>query len=287
MVAYLLKALSEKQIAVVSRGYGRKSTGAIKVSETVNPRQVGDEIAMLKDKFPDVAMYVSERRKSGIDLALSDNPQLQVILLDDAYQHRSVHRDVDILLTSFQKPFTRDFIIPVGRLREPRSSAKRASAVVVTKCPHRITRDALESLKIEISRYTTAPVFFSKPLHGQPRQVFGKSPDSGRQIVLVTGIVQAEILNDHLRRAGYDVVKHFEYPDHHWFNKSDIQKISDVASGSGASIFTTEKDWQRMKLWCDLDTFADLSVYVIPFEHSIVNEEEFSRFITNAFSRVQ
>ncbi|MBX2896182.1 MAG: tetraacyldisaccharide 4'-kinase [Cyclobacteriaceae bacterium] len=243
MIEYLIRLLSPHyKIATLSRGYGRSTSGFRLANSNDNARTLGDEPYQLFKKFePDIYVAVGEQRALAIPTILNECPDVEVILLDDAFQHRAVIPQFSILVTDFQKPFFKDQLLPMGRLRENRSGAARADVVVVTKCTASENK-ILDEVRKSILRYTPKPVFFSAIKYAQPIPMSpGKTitPD----VVLVTGIGNAKPFVKHIAQQ-YNVLKHFSFKDHHRYSKQELNKINEVAGVN--SIITTEKDMVKL-----------------------------------------
>lgn len=286
-IEYLIRLLKENSaIAVLSRGYGRQTKGIIIADEAANADIIGDEPMQFYRKFGDkVPVIVGEERVFAIPYLLEDFPDTQAILLDDAYQHRQLRASFQILLTDYNRPFYTDFLLPTGRLREARVGAKRADAIVVSKCPPRLSEQERRQIKQSIKAYSApeTPIFFSYIRYGNP-VMMGMKPWS-QKIVAVTGIAQYQPFIDYLNTQG-NVVKHLEFKDHHRYTSNDIEKILEEAGD--ACIVMTEKDavkWEeeeKRALW------EQKSVYYLPIEVGFIEEEaQFQQLITMHISEFQ
>lgn len=240
-VEHLLHQHNANTTAVLSRGYGRKTKGYIEVYPDDVPERVGDEPLLLKRLHQEVVVVVCENRQLGVDTIKKRHPHIELVILDDAFQHRRVNPARSILLTTWQHPFFKDHLLPLGNLREHRKGAKRASEIVVTKCPKDIGEDEKALFIKHIRRYTSAPVRFSATSYGPWRCVHGK-PDRTESITLVTGIANPQPLLDHLQSKSVRVT-HLPFPDHYLFEQKDVYTIRKQQSDA---ILTTEKDWVRM-----------------------------------------
>lgn len=240
----------EFKTAILSRGYGRKSKGFVRVLTTSKSTTVGDEALYYKTRFQDhVEVAVCEKRVDGAEKLLEYDPLLDVIVLDDAYQHRHIARDVNILLTDFNYPFHEDYVLPSGRLREFRSGKDRADVVIVTKCPDDITSEQKDQFKKRMKLNAPTTVCFSKIVYGR-LVPFGNALtfDLPENIVLVTGIANPAPLEKHLSKIA-DVTS-INFADHHDFTTSDIQRIHnlfDTFAQQKKCIVTTSKDYVRLK----------------------------------------
>ena len=180
MIEYLIRLLKDRvKLATISRGYGRKTKGFIMASEKETARTIGDEPLQFYRKFKDeVFVTVCEERILAVPEVLSEHEEVSLFLLDDAYQHRKIGRDLNILLTTFEEPFFRDHVVPLGRLREERAGASRADLIVVTKCPEGIGDTEKQWFTREVKNYAgDKPVFFSRVSYGQPEHALGPEID--------------------------------------------------------------------------------------------------------------
>lgn len=248
MIEYLVKLLLPRyKIAILSRGYGRNTKGLRFASPSDNADTVGDEPFQCYRKFGDrVTVAVGEDRAFAIPHILQKGPT-DVILLDDAFQHRSVDPQLSILLTDCQSPFYEDRILPVGNLRESRSGAARSHAVVVTKCPQGLSEETMMTMEHSIRRYAPGvPVFFTRLQYGTPVG-FGQDKSLSPHIVLVSGIGNALPL-EHFVQSDYKLIRHFEFRDHHRFRAKDIVSIHEFCRNQPqpVSILTTEKDMVKL-----------------------------------------
>jgi tetraacyldisaccharide 4'-kinase len=261
-VEYLVRLLRDRQTAILSRGYKRQTTGFVLADEQATAATVGDEPFQYYQEFKGLTVAVCEDRVSGIRHILRLFPATEVILLDDAFQHRPVQARWNILLTDYNRLFYQDAVLPAGRLRESRAGARRADMVVVSKCPEHLPAVAQSQISARIRQYTHSgvPVFFSYYLYREAVP-FGSAGQCGREIGLITGIARPEPLLRHLEKAGFRVLRHFNFPDHHTYKQQDIQEFSNfVASAGQVSLLTTQKDWTRL-----LDPAFREQVQSLPF----------------------
>jgi tetraacyldisaccharide 4'-kinase len=185
MTAYLLnRLLPVKKSGVLSRGYRRKSTGYMEVTEFTAVSETGDEPKLIKQKFPHAMVAISESRALGIATMIHENPELELVILDDAYQHRQIVAGLSLLLTEYAHPFSRDRLLPAGRLREPVAGSKRADGIIVTKCPHvTLTVEERNQLALELATFHPQPVFFSYLKYGEPYHI----SDSAKKYLMKAG----------------------------------------------------------------------------------------------------
>lgn len=283
----------QSEIALISRGYGRRTKGLREVNVNDLPAQSGDEPIQIKKKFPDVHVLVDEKRVRAIQYVQETYPNTGLIILDDAFQHRSVKATINIVLTSFNGIFYNDYLLPVGNLREFRRNVNRADILVVTKVPIDINPDYRNEMMSKISKYFLKDVFFSGLKYGE--EIFPKSYNEplnkNTSVVLVTGIANPSSLLLYLNVRAQSVV-HLKYPDHHQFNSNDVENIvkaySDVLN-EGKVLVTTEKDWTRLR---EFEVqLKEVNLLIIPVKISFGNEDQlFSKTIsdkiTNRYSTV-
>ena len=265
MIAYLASLLkSEYKVGVLSRGYGRKTSGYLEVKLDHTARDVGDEPLQFKQNFPNLKTVVCEDRRTGIERMKSE---VDIILLDDAFQHRKVKAGFNILLTPFDDLYLDDFLLPMGRLRESRNGAARADIIVVTKCPENPPYAKLQEIQFRMNLRPDQKVYFSRI--GYSDTIFGKTESQplaylqDKPFTLVTGIAKPGPLVTFLEEKGFPF-KHERFPDHHDFSEAEIQKLSEKEI-----ILTTEKDYMRLQP--KLDKFA---LYYLPINTIVLNEQQ-------------
>lgn len=244
---YLIRLLSERyNVATLSRGYKRKSKGFLLADANSNANTLGDEPFQFHQKFPDIRVAVDADRKNGIENLLALSPRPEVILLDDAYQHRRVEAGFYILLTAYGDLYADDFVLPAGNLREGRSGAKRANVIIVTKCPPILPETEQARIMKKLKPQTRQKVYFTCIDYDDA--VYSATGEKSLAVVkdipklLVAGIAKPKPFFDYLRNAG-DLA--LTFPDHHDFSEkelADIEKQSD-----NKIIITTEKDYMRLK----------------------------------------
>jgi tetraacyldisaccharide 4'-kinase len=245
MVEYLVNLLSEKySIAILSRGYGRTTHGFLLAEKHDDATTIGDEPFQYFRKYGSrVTVVVCESRVEGITRLLKKKPATQVILLDDAFQHRAVKPLFSILLTDFSKPFVTDYLLPMGRLREARLGSARADVMIVTKCIG-LSDEKENELKIKLNLYAgSKPVFFSGIRYQAPKAMEGDR-SMNKNIVLVTGIANGKPVADYVS-SRFQLMYHFNFSDHHQYSIEDITTIQ-MKTNSGAHILTTEKDLVKL-----------------------------------------
>ncbi|WP_034062048.1 tetraacyldisaccharide 4'-kinase [Lacinutrix jangbogonensis] len=273
MVEYLIRLLKQDyNLATLSRGYGRKTKGFVLASADSSAEKIGDEPFQFYNKFKDsVTVVVDENRQNGISMLRNIKTQPNLIILDDAFQHRKVAAKLNILLTTYSNLYSSDFVLPTGNLREPKQGANRAQIIVVTKCPIDLATDKKKVIEGRLKPETHQKVFFSSISYAS--EVIGKQDEIAinklLQFTLVTGIANAEPLVRFLRNEGL-VFNHLEYSDHHNFSKKDIETIS-----KSNLIITTEKDYVRLISEGSLTS----KLYYLPIKIVFDKQEEFDELV--------
>jgi tetraacyldisaccharide 4'-kinase len=288
MVEYLVRLLSvQGHVATLSRGYGRKTKGMRVAGEMDNAATLGDEPFQLYKKFSGkVIVTVGEERALAVPVIVDRFPQTNVILMDDAYQHRRVTPAMSILLTDFNRPFYNDYLMPTGYLREARKGASRADAVVVTKCPDGISEEKLMQVESQIRQYVQRPVFFSTIRYENPLPFGGHREKLKEKVILVSGIANPAPLKNYVA-SNFILVKHVALRDHHTYGLSDIEKIKElVGDNNDVSILTTEKDMVKIAQ-DNLKTLVEtLPFFYIPMEVSFIkSKSDFDEMIKNTLTR--
>lgn len=248
-IEYLIRLLQERYaLATLSRGYGRKTKGYVLATAQTKMSDLGDEPFQFHSKFPEITVAVDENRVEGITNLLQLDKSPEVILLDDAYQHRKVKADYYILLTAYDELFVNDWVVPVGNLRETRKGAQRSDVVVVTKCPVDISQKEMNAITTRINKYTDSPVFYSTVAYDEKLYSSDTSillNDLAKEsCLIVAGIAKPHPFVDYIKQGndGHEVLL---FPDHHNFSESDIEAI--LARAKGRKIITTEKDYMRLQ----------------------------------------
>ena len=280
MTIYLSNLLkNDFQVQILSRGYGRKTSGYIEVTEDSTSDDVGDEPLLYKKRFKsEITVSVAEKRSLGANELLKIQTKNALLLLDDAFQHRSVNAGFSILLTPFQQIFSSDFLLPVGNLREAKCGANRADCIVITKCPESI-ESAHKNRIIECMQKYSKPIFFSTIEYGELIS-FGAKRTSFETVLLVCGIAQPETLIIELRK-NYKV-EVLLFADHHNFDSSDIKEIHqkfNTFALENVAIITTEKDYVRLQTKLTAEELENYPWYYLPIELKIENEDEFNLLI--------
>ncbi|MEO1050109.1 MAG: tetraacyldisaccharide 4'-kinase [Bacteroidota bacterium] len=271
MVEYLIRLLKDKyKVATLSRGYGRRSRGFRIAGEEDSSKTLGDEPYQFYEKFKhEVHVTVGEERALAIPQILFEREDTEVIILDDAYQHRTVKPGLSILLTEYQQPFYDDYVMPAGRLRESRRGAKRADIVVVTKCPKDVSPDSFIDYRKHIQHYTgnDTLIAFAGIKYHEPVRLFGTVEWNSR-VLLFSGIAKSHLLKEYVS-SNYDLIEHKVYGDHYAYSVREAEKIRDwyeTHRANDAVILTTEKDMVKL---LDPEVKAlleDLPLFYLPIE---------------------
>ena len=293
MVEYLIRLLdANTNIATLSRGYKRKTKGYILAGENETVVTIGDEPVQYLQKFKYINVAVCENRREGIRHMIKDIPELEIVILDDAFQHRYVKPELSILVTDYFKLFTKDWLLPFGHLREHISGRKRADIIVVTKTPRIFSPIVRKQLLEEIKPYPGQLVCFSY-INYLPFELvyasncrYSAKNENVYSIVMVTGIGNPGPMQEYLRRMCTDL-ELIEFPDHHEFNEKDLLLIKDKFKNLPTKrkiIVTTEKDAKRLQNAEAGAILGDLPVFYTPinFEFHPADKMQFDEAILAA-----
>jgi len=284
-VEYLIRLLHDKmRVAVLSRGYKRKSRGFLVADKDTPMRLIGDEPFQMKQKFPDVTVAVDKKRTHGISLLTSgqaDGNAPDVILLDDAFQHRHVKPGINILLVDYHRLIIYDKLLPTGRLREPLKGKDRADIVIVTKCPKDLKPMDYRVIIKAMNLFPYQHLFFSTLDYEPLRPVFKskatKSLDSLKQenILLLTGIASPRQMSEDLKPLAGSITP-LTFGDHHHFKRKDIRRINDFFESmpEPKCIVTTEKDAARLVSIDGLSDAVKTHLYALPLRISFMLNQE-------------
>ena len=277
MTEYLIRLFkADNKLATLSRGYGRKTKGYHLATAKDTAEIIGDEPAQFKQKFPDVTVAVCEDRVNGIKQLI---PNHNLILLDDAYQHRAVKPGLSILLFDYNTIYEPQLILPAGNLREPFGGRWRADITIITKCPENLTEDQQQKIAYIIMPLPYQQLYFTTIAYQQLQDMSGI--ENGAQIenditvFLLTGIANPQPLLQHLKHHTRNIIHH-NYPDHHQFTLKNISKLADEFEASPAEkkiIITTEKDAQRLRVHALLPIVNKLPILVIPIGVKFLNND--------------
>ncbi|WP_448700291.1 tetraacyldisaccharide 4'-kinase [Mucilaginibacter sp. AW1-3] len=287
MTEYLIHLFkSDYKLATLSRGYGRKTKGFLTATATATAAQIGDEPSQFKHKFRDITVAVCEKRVIGVENLKADH---DLIILDDAYQHRAVKPGFSILLFDYSRVFEPHFLLPAGNLREPFGGRKRADVIVVTKCPVQLSGIRKEKIKARINPFANQQLFFAGINYGALQDMSGNSSgltiDTNTTVFLLTGIANPLPLVNELEKRSKQVIHH-NYPDHHPYTLKNITKLADDFKGCAAQkklVITTEKDAQRLGEQALQHTVKQLNILVLPIQIGFLDGEgqQFDQTIKN------
>lgn len=268
MVEYLISLLKDDyRVATLSRGYKRSTQGFHLLKGDETALEVGDEPLQFKTKFPEVPVAVDEKRVHGIESLLSlENPP-EIILLDDAFQHRKVAAGFYIILTPYNNLYIEDYVLPTGNLREPRSGAKRAQVVVVTKCPPDLGAKEKDKIREKLRIRPGQELYFSKIVYSTTAISVSGNVDfkyfREKSFTLITGIANPGPLVEFLKEQGLSF-EHLSFPDHHNFTGSEIKLLQ-----SRSLVLTTEKDFMRLK-----KSISREKLFYLPIKTELFTENE-------------
>ncbi len=274
-IEYLVRLLQyQYRVATMSRGYKRHTQGFLLANAASNALRIGDEPMQYHLKFPELVVCVAEERMTGIPTLLQKRPDVDVILLDDAFQHRSVKAGFSILVTDYSAPFYKDFVLPFGSLREGRKAYQRASVIIVSKCPLGITLVEAKAIEANINPLPTQKVFFTGIDYGMPYNFATNEiiDVTGKNIILVCGIAKPAPMVDFLKQHAADIHT-LTYKDHHYFVSADLEEIKAAYTNWGVEnkmIVTTEKDAARLQLHQAKLTDMGLDIVVLPITVSVL-----------------
>jgi tetraacyldisaccharide 4'-kinase len=296
MVEYLIELLHPRfEIATLSRGYKRKTKGYAVANANTTALDIGDEPMQFHSKFPNVAVAVGEERLVAIPQLLHDKPTLDVIILDDAFQHRSVNAGLNILLTEYSNLYTNDFFMPTGDLRDEWASAKRSHIIIVTKCPADLSEEKKNKIITELKPLKRQYVFFTTIKYGMPYHIREKNKikiTQNLEVFLVCGIANPKPIKELLLEKAKTYYQK-NYNDHHIFTIDDLQEIKskfDEIDAENKLILTTEKDAVRLLKFDE--QLENLPLYVLPIKHEFMfnDGKKFDELAINfikSYSRVK
>jgi tetraacyldisaccharide 4'-kinase len=274
------------ETATLSRGYGRKTNGFRIAAEADTADTLGDEPLQLYRKYGrQVRVCVGERRADAIRTLKAHHPKTKRVLLDDAFQHRAVRPHLNLLLMDFNRPFYIDQPFPAGRLRERRRGARRADALIVTKCPAILSAPDQQSISKEICRYARpqVPIFFARMHYDRP-MAFATHQPSARlgRVLLVSGLANADPLEHYVMQA-FSMERHHRFADHHTYTRADLDKLLSELM-PGVSLLTTEKDWVKLDALLTPGERARLPLYYLPVQIVFLGDdgERFCQFLDAA-----
>lgn len=277
MVEYLVELLKPHfKIATISRGYKRKTKGYALATQNTTALDIGDEPMQFHIKFPDVPVAVGEERLVAIPQLLHDKPDMQAVILDDAFQHREVRAGFNILLTQYNDLYTKDFFMPTGDLRDQHSSAKRADIIVVTKCPANLSEEKKNEIKDELHAKDHQQIFFTATQYELPYHIFTNEKRQlceNDEVLLICGIANPKPLKEYLSKQ-IETYYQLNYSNHYIFRIDDLKEIKKKFASINTEqkiIITTEKDAARLLKF--KEQLRELPLYVLPVRHKFLFDE--------------
>ncbi len=283
-IEWLIRLLGiDYKLAVLSRGYKRKTVGYILADTKSTPQSIGDEPFQIAQNFPNVSVAVSENRVLGIPHLLGDVTDTEVILMDDGLQHLPVKPGFSIILTDYHHPFYNDWLLPSGRLREFRSGYKKAEVIVVTKCPPLLSKTERELITTQIRPMPNQTVFFTTLQYGNLQPVFEqKLPDQTQSVLAVSGIASPELFCNELN-SRYTQLTSLAYSDHQEYTNLILTEIAEkYRSLDNAIIVTTQKDAVKFHTETAINILGKLPVFYLPVQVKLLDdsEESFKKLLT-------
>ncbi len=277
LVEWLLQHFHQEfKMAVLSRGYGRKTSGWFVVENSHTVKEAGDEPLLFKWKFPDVAVTLSEDRVVGVPMLLQHFPETEVILLDDVFQHRAIKPGLMLLTTDYENLFTRDKIFPLGWLREDAKNYHRADLIIVTKCPAELTTTERQNIIDEIKPFPYQRVYFSALDYGNLNLLFPieETPTPITSVLLFTGIANPKPLREFIKKKGVKVYDR-KFRDHHQFDSFDLDSLREMLRNlpTGTKLVTTEKDAVRLLPHKDWLVENKIPVFIQPVRHRFLFDD--------------
>ena len=282
-VEYLIELLQEKRkVAVLSRGYKRRTKGFVMAGENTTAQDIGDEPYQMMRKYPEATVAVDKKRVRGIETLTDSDKTLDVVLLDDAFQHRYVKPGINILLVDYHRLIIYDKLLPAGRLREPQKGKNRADIVIVTKCPKDLKPMEFRVITKAMALFPYQQLYFSTLDYGQPKPLFDDHADTltmeqlgDRHVLLLTGIASPRQMEEDLRPLTAALAP-LSFADHHRFTPKDAVRINEAFAALPAPkcIVTTEKDATRLADVEGLSNEVKACLYVLPVKVSIMLDQE-------------
>lgn len=255
LTEFILRNLQETyRCALLSRGYGRNTRGVIMADERATSATIGDEPMQIHSKFEKVLVAVAEKRQEGMTFLLNNHPAPQVVVLDDAFQHRYVQPGLSIVVMDYTRPIWKDFCLPAGNLREPRRGVNRAQIIVVNKCPENLSQQEAQQIRKRLNVRKSVRIFFTAIRYGAPVPLKPQNSTfatllerSDCTLLAMAGIGNPEPF--YKQMASFQVpIEQLRFPDHHAFSTADLQKMETLCSREGSQklLVTTEKDAMRL-----------------------------------------
>jgi len=283
-VEYLISLLDgEFNVATLSRGYKRKTKNFILATTNSTSNEIGDEPRQMKRKFPEIQVAVDSNRTRGVGKLMAGFQNLNLIILDDAFQHRSIKPGLSILLIDYNSPLSQDYLLPLGNLRENSHEKRRAHIILVTKCPPKIKPIQRRLVVKDLNLFPYQTLYFTTVIYGELHPVFEVTPPLSKtecknekfRIHLVTGIANSRPLKKHLRGITPKITES-KYPDHYNYSAKDLDEISsefDKIDHDKKIIITTEKDAMRFQSMSGVNESLRRSMYYVPIGIEFLEDE--------------
>jgi tetraacyldisaccharide 4'-kinase len=278
LTEYMIRLYKESgiNVAVLSRGYKRKTKGFLQANLDSTIEDLGDEAYQIYQKFSDVKVFVNEKRVEGVNRIYGENPEIEIILLDDAFQHRAIQANKNILVTRYDRLYTSDLYVPAGRLRDHVIRANDADIVMVSNCPDELDVMLKNKVTGKLKLRSNQKLFFSGINYQEPKRLFKADLDTSDEkmtkCIAVTGIANPEHFINYLDWQ-YDLIKHFKYPDHYDFSDDNVLNWLDrLNKEKDAFIVTTEKDATRIHKY--EAQLRNIPIYVIPISVNFFGDEK-------------
>lgn len=294
---YVVQQLSKHfKVAVLSRGYGRKSTGFVLANaiayDQCSAEMIGDEPLLLHQHFPDVPLAVHGNRRDGVLQLLTHYPEIDVVVLDDAYQHLSFSPTLKMILTEYSNPYFNDYPMPAGRLREFPSAVQDADVVIVTKTDARPEDVPVAEWRRQLGLKTHQALFFTRYAYGQPKPVtelaYNFTISAHTEVLLLSGIAHPEPLKNYVEHT-FQLYKHLDFPDHHSYNLQELHQVQSLLAlheHPNRVILTTEKDWMRLQNENIKKVVSLLPIFIIPIEvEFLFDNDKFNKIIDSHVRR--
>lgn len=279
MVEFLVENLREEfNLAILSRGYGRKTKGFIQAKGECKSCEIGDEPLQIYLKFgAEIPVFVGEDRVTALGKIAQLIPKTELVILDDAFQHRKLSGDFYCLLTPFDSLFTNDFLLPMGRLRESRNGAKKADFIVVTKCPEKLPYSQKQIIRNELKPYMKPeiPIFFSEIGYGSPYPLDHLEP-MREPVVLISGLANDQPFIAYCK-SQFKLLDIVTFPDHHHYQPNDLNRLHELGNkhkSESPVLLTTEKDAVKLKSLSNQGFLGEIPIFVLPIEAKFESDDK-------------
>ena len=281
-VEYLIRLLKDKYtLTTLSRGYGRKTKGFIIADSSSNAETIGDEPYQYYLKFKnEIDVIVDEDRVEAVLAVSYQMRDIEVVILDDAFQHRAIKPSLNLLLMDYSRPIYEDFPFPVGRLRERRHGAKRADAFIITKCPEGLSLERQSEIEKNLTLYLNenTPTFYTKIIYGKPKNCRSdKGNIDFKKVVLLSGIANPKPFETYAKTQ-FEVVNHLIFKDHHDFTEKDLIEIKNQDYSNGTIVLMTEKDMVKFIPLLNHKLLNGIDLYYLPIEIGFLSNDMKANF---------